>query len=198
MLPIFPLGTVLFPGGSLPLRIFEARYMDMVKDCISSGSRFGVCLITQGQETGAPARHEDIGCEAVLKDWDMEQLGILQIRCMGTRRFRILSSEIRPSGLIEAKVDYLPDEPELVLPEEYVALAALAQRIVGDLEKKRPKPIQKMVEAPYEYASANWVGRRLCEFLPIPNPVKQGLMALDDPAGRLQLVQHYLRLQGIL
>lgn len=198
MLPLFPLNSVLYPGGSLPLRVFETRYMDMVKDCISSGKSFGVCLITQGQEVGAPASHEDVGCEAVLKDWDMEQLGILQIRVVGTRRFRVRSSQVRASGLIEAEVDYLPDETPMVLPEEYVALAALSQRIVNDLGQKRPKPIQKMVEEPYEYASANWVGRRLCEFLPIPNPIKHRLMVLDDPLGRLQLVQHYLKQQGIL
>ncbi len=189
---------MLFPGGSLPLRVFETRYMDMAKACLSSGSSFGVCSITSGREVGDSATHEPVGCEALIKDWDMQQLGILQIRVMGQRRFRIESSVVQSSGLIEAEVEFLGVEQDQVLPEEFVPLAALAQRIILDLEARRPEAIQKMVEPPYEYASASWVGRRLCEFLPIPNPIKHQLMQLSDPLGRLNLVKHFLAQQGIL
>jgi uncharacterized protein len=197
-LPLFLLSTILFPGGSLPLRVFEARYMDMAKACLSAGSTFGVCAITAGQEVGSKASHEMAGCEASIKDWDMEQLGILQIRVAGLRRFTIESSTVLPSGLVEAEVKFIEPEIDQVLPEEYVPLAALAQRIVLDLEQRRSQDIQKMVELPYDYASASWVGQRLCEFLPIPTPIKHQLMVLSDPIGRLKLVQHFLHQQGIL
>jgi uncharacterized protein len=197
-LPIFPLSTVLFPGGSLPLRVFEARYMEMAKACLSTGSRFGVCVITSGKEVGGAATHEMVGCEAQIKDWDMQQLGILQIRAMGTRRFQVLSTIVQASGLIEAEVEFLEAEPDQVLPEEFVPLAALTQRIILDLVKRSPEPIQKLVEAPYQYASASWVGQRLCEFLPIPNPIKHQLMHLSDPIGRLKLVKHFLEQQGVI
>jgi uncharacterized protein len=197
-LPIFPLTTVLFPGGSLPLRIFETRYMDMAKSCLREGSNFGVCAITSGPEVGAGAAYEMIGCEAKIQDWDMQQLGILQIRVMGQRRFKVSSSSVSPAGLVEAEVEFLEPEVDQVLPEEFVALAALAQRIVRDLEQRRPEAIQKMVEPPYDYASASWVGQRLCEFLPIRHPIKHQLMALSDPLGRLKLVKHFLEQQDIL
>jgi uncharacterized protein len=189
---------VLFPGGSLPLRVFEARYMDMAKACLSSGSSFGVCVITSGKEVGGTATHEMVGCEAQIKDWDMQQLGILQIRALGLRRFQISSSVVQASGLIEAEVEFIDEESDQVLPEEFVPLAALAQRIILDLAKRGSEPIQKMVEAPYQYASSSWVGQRLCEFLPIPNPIKHQLLKLSDPVGRLKLVKHFLKQQGIL
>ncbi len=198
MLPIFPLSTVLFPGGSLPLRIFEPRYMDMIKACLSQGSRFGVCLITQGHEVGAPAVHEAEGCEAEVREWDMAQLGILQVRVLGLRRFRIQSSQVRSNGLIEAEVDYLPDEVELPLPVEHAALAKLMQRICEELEAGDGPSILRRVETPGQFASANWVGQRLCECLPLPLPIKQRLMMLDDPLGRLQVLQHFLKQQGVL
>jgi uncharacterized protein len=189
---------VLFPGGSLPLRVFEARYMDMAKACLNSALSFGVCTITSGQEVGGKATHEMVGCEAQIKDWDMQQLGILQIRVMGLRRFQIHSSVVQGSGLIEAEVEFLAPEPDQILPQEYVPLAALAQRIILDLEKRRSEPVQKVVEAPYQYASASWVGQRLCELLPIPMSVKHQLMQLSDPLGRLKLVKHFLEQQRIL
>ncbi len=180
------------------MRVFETRYMDMAKACLSAGSSFGVCSITSGREVGDTAIHESVGCEALIKDWDMQQLGILQIRVMGHRRFSIVSSVVQSSGLIEAEVEFLEAEPDHVLPEEFVPLAALAQRIILDLEERRPEAVQKMAEPPYEYTSASWVGQRLCEFLPIPNAIKHQLMQLSDPVGRLNLVKHFLEQQGVL
>jgi uncharacterized protein len=157
-----------------------------------------VCAITVGNEVGGQAIHEYVGCEAQIKDWDMQQLGILQIRVMGLRRFNIIAAITRASGLIEADVEFIEQEVDQVLPEEFVALAALTQKIVLDLERRRPQAIQKMVEPPYEYASASWVGQRLSEFLPMPTTIKHQLMQLNDPIGRLKLVKHFLEQQGVL
>jgi uncharacterized protein len=172
--------------------------MDMAKTCLASGSGFGVCAIASGREVGGMATHEAVGCEAKIKDWDMQQLGILQIRVMGLRRFRIISKEVLASGLIEAEVAFVEAEQDQVLPEEFVPLAALAQKIILDLEQRRPEAIQKMVEPPFEYASASWVGQRLSEFLPIPLTIKHQFMELSDPIGRLKLVKHYLEQKGVL
>jgi uncharacterized protein len=172
--------------------------MDMAKACLSAGTCFGVCAITAGNEVGGQATHEWVGCEAQIKDWDMQQLGILQVRVLGLRRFNIISSMTQASGLIEAEVEFIEQEVDQVLPEAFVALAALTQKIVLDLDQRRPQAIQKMVEPPYEYASASWVGQRLCEFLPMPPAIKHQLMLLNDPIGRLELVKHFLEQQGVL
>src|SRR6185503_19392245 len=103
-IPLFPLNTVLFPGGVLPLRVFEARYLDMTRDCMKSGTPFGVCLIHEGSEVGAPAVPRSVGCTATITDWDMQQLGVLNLRTRGERRFRILSSGANKQGLISAEV----------------------------------------------------------------------------------------------
>ena len=172
--------------------------MEMAKACLANNTGFGVCLISKGSEVGEAASHEPLGCEAQIKDWDMEQLGILQVRCVGARRFKILSSEVNSSGLVQAEVEYLEEESDLVLPQEFVPLAALAQRIIQDIEKKRSNPAQGLVQEPYDFASASWVSRRLCEFLPIPSSIKHQLMMLNDPVGRLNLVKHFLEQQGVL
>ena len=172
--------------------------MDMAKACLSEKSSFGVCLITQGAEVGEAASHEMQGCEALINEWDMEQLGILQVRCTGARRFHILRSETLAGGLIRAEVEFFEEEQDLVLPEEFVPLAALTQRIVQDLVSKPTKPTQSMVQEPYDYASASWVSRRLCEFLPMPGGIKHQLMVLNDPVGRLTLVKHFLQQHGVI
>src|SRR5262245_37563064 len=96
--PLFPLGTVLFPGGQLPLKIFEARYMDMAKVCIKDGSPFGVCLIASGREVGTPALPHSVGTLARIDSWDMPQLGLLHVQCRGSERFRILSKRVEGNG----------------------------------------------------------------------------------------------------
>jgi hypothetical protein len=111
-LPLFPLGAVLFPGGSLPLRIFETRYMDMAKACLREGAPFGVCLIREGREVGAPATPFDVGTLATIEAWDMQQLGMLQIVARGGQRFRILERRVQPDGLLRASVEILADDAD--------------------------------------------------------------------------------------
>ena len=109
-MPIFPLGTVLFPGAVLPLRIFEVRYMDMAKACLKDGSPFGVCLIREGEEVGAPAVPEPVGCLARIAECDVEELGILKVKAEGLERFRIVSREVNRQGLIVGEVERLAAE----------------------------------------------------------------------------------------
>jgi Lon protease-like protein len=190
---LFPLNTVLFPGGVLPLRVFEARYMDMVRECMQREAAFGVCLITRGGEVGQPAEHEEIGCLARIVDWDMAQLGLLQIRTIGAQRFRVLERRVRKDGLARADIQPIPDDPQVGIPEDLAACARLAQHIVADLEQRAADTQHRMVAQPYDFDSAAWVSNRLCEFLPIPMKARQKLMALDDPLARLSLVHQFLQ-----
>ena len=197
-LPIFPLGTVLFPGGRLPLRIFEARYMDMVRNCMRDSAPFGVCRITRGGEVGEPAEHERIGCLGRIADWDMAQPGVLQIMLLGDRRFQINDERIEKDGLITARVELINDDALFAVPDEFRESAELLRKILIDLESRSDESEHNPVASPYQFDSCAWVANRLCELLPIPIGAKQKLMELNDPASRLSLVQQFLQQRKVL
>ena len=182
-LPIFPLSSVLFPGGVLPLRIFEPRYMDMVRERMQRDAPFGICLITRGGEVGETADHESVGCLAHIRGWDMEQLGVLQLRAVGGQRLRVLEREVSANGLIRAKVELLPDDPQMPIPEEMNDCVALIRRIVDELRTREPDPERRMIAEPCDFESAAWVANRIAEFMPIPTPAKrQACGCSADPA----------------
>lgn len=191
MLPIFPLNTVLFPGGHLPLRIFEARYMDMASDCLKTGQPFGVCLIKEGREVGAPAVPESIGCTARIIDCDMQQLGVLNVVTRGEKRFRVLSQSANPQGLLRAEVEWLTPEEEAAVPDEYSACVKLLRMIAED-----SRFAAMSTDARFE--SATWVSYRLSEVLPIPARVKQMLLELTGSVPRLQVLHGFLKQQGLI
>lgn len=197
-LPIFPLGAVLFPGGALPLRVFEARYMDMVRECMQRATPFGVCLITRGHEVGEAAEHEEIGCLATISEWDMEQLGLLKIRARGGARFRVRARRVQKDGLIRAEALPIAADPELPVPQGYAVCADLLRKIVHDHVEREPNLLGRMVGEPYAFESATWVGNRLSEFLPISPRARQKLMELDDPLARLSLVHQFLERQRVI
>jgi len=205
-LPLFPLNTVLFPGGVLPLRVFEARYMDMVRQCMKSGAPFGVVLITRGGEVGAPAATESVGTIARIAAWDMPQLGVLHLRAIGGDRFRIEQRELQPDGLQVARVEPIAPDEDQPLEQEYRPCADLLQRVIDDVGSRRvdeqdgaQDPISSMpFESPYRFDSSVWVGNRLCEFMPVPLRAKQKLMELQDAASRLALVRRFLLQHGVL
>jgi len=179
--PLFPLGTVLFPGGQLPLRIFEQRYLEMAKACLRDGSPFGVCLIREGTEVGAPAVPEDVGCLARIVHWDMEQLGLLQIVAQGGRRFRILSRGTQADGLVTASVELLPEDSDAPVPEDSLC-RKLLQRIASEHG-------EKLFAQPWNFESSSWVSARLAEVLPLPAETKQRLLEIGDGAQRLGILQ---------
>lgn len=193
-LPIFPLGTVLFPGGVLPLRVFEPRYVDMVRGCLREDRPFGVCLITRGREVGEAAQHESIGCLARIADFDATpQPGVLKLRCLGGTRFEVLSRRVQKDGLALADVETLDDDPVVAVPDEFAPSVQLLRRIVQDLDTRPDTAGERLVEPPHAFDAAAWVANRLCEFLPLPQTARQRLMALDDPLVRLKLVHDFLR-----
>lgn len=197
-IPIFPLGTVLFPGGRLPLRIFETRYMDMVRSCMRNGTPFGVCRITAGNEVGKPADHEAVGCQARIIDWDMKDVGVLRITVLGSERFRVLERTIAADGLISASVQMIGDDPLEPVPQQYDACAALLRNVIADIERQTPEPENRPIAAPYRFDSSAWVGNRLCELLSIPTAAKQKLMELEEPQVRLSLIDQYLKQQKVI
>ena len=176
-IPIFPLQTVLFPDGPLPLRIFETRYLDMVSRCLKEERGFGVCLIAEGQETGV-ARTHAVGTEATIRDWGPGPEGLLHILARGGRRFRLRSTRTQADGLNLGEVDWLLEETA-PLPEAALPLAELLRGIVTQLEDRYPSP---------EYGDAGWVAYRLAELLPISLSQRQYLLELNDSGKRLEIL----------
>lgn len=186
--PLFPLHTVLFPGGPLPLRLFEPRYLQMVSDCLRHDRCFGVCLISDGREVGEAATPHDTGTTARIVDWHQRHDGLLGISTRGERRFRILSREVQPNQLTVAKVELLPEDAELDVPDKYLALVELLRRLLEQAG-------HHYADLPRRYGDAAWVGYRLAELLPLSLPSKQYLLEMEDPVARLE--QLYDRLEGL-
>ena len=185
-LAIFPLNAVLFPGGLLPLRIFEQRYMEMAKSCLKNDGHFGICLIRSGREVGAPAVPELIGSTAKIVEWDMQHLGVLSVKVQGGRRFRIIESRVTQTGLTRASVEMLPHDADSSLPEEFDACAMLLKAV---FEERGPE----IVAAPLRFESSSWVSSRLAEILPVPLAAKQKLLELDDARQRIEILGKFLQ-----
>jgi len=189
--PIFPLGTVLFPGGVLPLKIFEVRYVDMAKGCLKEGAGFGVCLIREGAEVGAPAVPEPVGCLARIADCDVEELGVLKVRAEGLERFRIVSTDVSPQGLVLGRI-------EVLHAESAVSEAPGLAQCVEFLRKVMPAIGAERFTEPYRFEDVSWVGFRLAEILPLRIDVKQKLLELTDAAARLAILHRFLQQQKLV
>ncbi|WP_428826145.1 LON peptidase substrate-binding domain-containing protein [Azonexus sp. IMCC34842] len=190
-IPLFPLNAVLFPGGVLPLKIFEQRYLDMAAACLKGDKPFGICLIASGGETGTAAQPHPVGTLATIGNWEMEQLGILMITAHGGRRFRIIETRVGPDNLLEASVELLADTLPATLPGERGRLLPLLRRVVNDLGNER-------IPEPHRYDDAEWVGYRITEVLPIQNLAKQKLLELEDPLARLEILEKFLDQRKLL
>jgi len=194
-LALFPLSTVLFPGGQLPLKIFEQRYIDMAKTCLKEGRPFGVCLITQGAEVttvrGAPPEFVKVGTEARIVDFDMPQLGILHVATRGEARFQVQSHTVEASGLIQGEVTPIAEEPKVPLAEGFAPLANLLELIAGRVGPQN-------FPAERDYGDASWVGYRLAELLPLPLHIKQSMLEINDADVRLKVLQQFLVQQGLI
>jgi Lon protease-like protein len=193
-LPLFPLNLVLYPDAVLALRVFEARYLDLVSDCMKHGSGFGVvCLKSNGAEAGRSTKKidfETVGVLARIDDVDAEQAGILRLRCTGTQRFRLQGAAWqRDDGLWQSVAEALPeDPPRSPGPAMLKTVSALAEAI------RKLQQLEKVPFAePYRLNDAGWVANRWCELLPVPLAAKQKLMELADPVIRLSIVDGYLR-----
>lgn len=186
--PLFPLSTVLFPGGPLPLRIFEARYVDMVRHCMRQRCPFGVLLIRVGSEVGASggAETSEIGTTARIVDFNSLPDGLLGITCIGERKFSVVKRWQQPDGLHVGDIQFIPPDERLDLPGEFQHLGQLLRKVLpelGDLYANVPK----------HFTDASWVGMRLAEILPISLSEKQYCLELNDPLMRLARLNPLIR-----
>jgi len=194
-LPLFPLKAVLFPGGLLPLKVFEQRYIDMTKRCIQDDKPFGVCLLTRGEEVarrGAPDSPEFalVGTLAKITSWDMPQLGILHLKTEGGTRFQVQSHRTASDGLVLAQAAAILPEPRLALPDIHRPLADLLELMINRVGRKN------FVGDALDDAS--WVGYRLAELLPLPATIKQSMLEINDSEVRLKAIAQFLKRQDLL
>ena len=213
-LPLFPLGSVLFPGGLLPLRVFEVRYLDMIGKAHRAGTPFGVVCLTHGAEVrvaGAQAEQfASVGTLARIETFASPQPGLQQIECIGTERFRVQRSALQKNGLWTATVEVLPDDLSVAVPDDLAHTAIALRRVVQTLQERlqaeRASQTQEVegtagmrlpLAEPWHFDDCGWVANRWCEFLPVQSELKQRLMELDSPLMRLELVSDVLARTGI-
>jgi uncharacterized protein len=201
-LPLFPLNTVLFPDGLLPLRIFEARYIDMVRACLRDNDPFGVCLLHSGAEVAQPgmlSTPETIGCLAQIIEIDIEQFGLMSLRTRGTTRFRLLDWHTESDGLLRGNASLLDADPPVqddAHLERLGVCAEVLERIITTFRTRDPDNLPFL--EPFELDNAAWVSNRLGEILPISLRARQKLMELEDAAVRLEVVHHYMLQHAML
>ena len=190
-LPLFPLNTVLFPGCVLDLQIFEARYLDMIARCMKQGTGFGVVCILDGREVGdAPQDIARIGCEALIRDFQQQDNGLLGIRVEGGRRFEVLSTELQRNQLLLAEVEWLEEVPEQPLQEEDQDLLALLKALAEH-------PMVAALNMSTEVAGQQSLANQLAYLLPFAEADKIELLQVDDPQQRLDGIQVLLdEIQG--
>lgn len=185
-IPLFPLNTVLFPGGQLQLRIFEPRYLDLVRECTRTGSSFGVCHILEGHEVGEPATPAAVGTLARITDFSYRDDGLLGIATEGGGRFRVLRARVRSDGLLRGEVEPWPVEATQQVPVEFALLQTILERLVETIG-----PQWRHAERS-SYEDASWLGFRLSELLPLVGEERQQLLEMTDPLQRLAVLRDIL------
>lgn len=179
-IPVFPLQTVLVPGGFLPLQIFEPRYLDMVRDCVRDDVGFGVCLVLEGVVSKGEAQHTRVGTLARVYDWHNMENGLLGVSTRGHGKFHIQSTRARDNGLMMADVEWLVEPAGVPVPDSCLLLSSFVDRLMDKLSANYPEFDRSHLD------DAGWVGYRLTELLPLKNLERQGLLELDNPIQRLE------------
>jgi Lon protease-like protein len=208
-LPLFPLTTVLFPSGYLPLQIFEVRYLDMIGRCFKNNAPFGVITLDKGSEvrkapdapTDAPSVAQEIfypvGTLARITSLSRPQPGLMLIQCTGLQRFEVAERSLLKHGLWVANVNLLADDQSVGIPEDLKPVADTLKRVVSTLQVQGTAEDQMPIQPPYQYDDCAWVANRWCDVLPMPLELKNRLMSLDNPLVRLELVSDLLERNGI-
>lgn len=200
-LPLFPLGSVLFPEGLLALRVFEVRYLDMVRKCHQMGAPFGVVSLTQGHEVrqaGAPEEQfSEVGTLAVIEQLDSPQPGLISVQCRGSQRFRIVQRSHLVHGLWIADVTHIGPDLAVPVPDDLRKASQALAQVLNTLQQRDPDSPSALVPTAAQLDDCGWVANRWCELLPVPLELKQRLMELDNPLVRLELVGDVLERTGI-
>ena len=208
--PLFPLQSVLFPGGLLPLRIFEVRYLDMIGRCHKAGQPFGVVCLTEGRDVLQPATGKaapsgeafvreafmPVGTLAVIDELERPQPGLMMIRCSGTQRFRLKSSEKLKHGLWVGDLEPIAADAVVPVPDDLAATRSALQKLLLQIEQSVEHASQMPVQGPWQWDDCGWLANRWCELLPLAAEVKHRFMALDNPLLRLELVADALDQMG--
>jgi len=208
-LPLFPLGTVLFPGGYLPLQIFEVRYLDMIGKCFKTGAPFGVVSLNRGHEVrqapgnkpGGDSFAQEIfyptGTLARITHRSRPQAGLMVIQCTGEQRFTVSNHHLLKHGLWVADVALQPEDQKVAIPPAPLAVATTLKRVIQTLQEQQLQADQMLIQQPYQFDDCSWVANRWCELLPMALELKHRMMALDNPLVRLELVSDLLERNGI-
>ena len=192
-LPLFPLNTVLFPQGVLPLRIFEARYLDMVRACLRHKTQFVIVAVTDEntvKNDGMP--FADIGTACIIMDVDVTEIGLMNIRCMGEKKVRIKTATQQVDGLWIAELEDIALEPLMAIPEDLTLAQEYLQQLIDSLIKQDIEETYMPLTKPFLMDDCGWVANRWSEILSMPLIQKQRMLALDSPLIRLELVQDLL------
>lgn len=198
-IPLFPLSTVLFPGGLLPLQIFEVRYLDMIARCIADAAPFGVVLLTQGGEVRSPEareRFEDTGTLATVIDTTGSSANLLQVVCRGGARFELHSTLQRANGLWMGEAELVEQDQDVHIPAELRGASEALERVLATLTDV-PQHRWPLLP-PFQLDDCSWVSNRWCELLPLPDGQKQQMLMLDNPLIRLELLHDVLDEHGML
>jgi hypothetical protein len=197
--PLFPLGTVLFPGGRLPLQIFEVRYLDMVNQCRRTGSPFGVVSLIQGREVRSAGDEEtasevfqSIGTLAHITAWESPQPGLMRIDCLGGQRFKLVAHRKLKHGLWVADVLAMAEAAPLAIPLDLLPVAQQLERLIQHMQASELDPAECPIAAPFALDDCAWVANRWTELLPLSPEMKQNLLALDSPLMQLELIGDFL------
>jgi uncharacterized protein len=187
-LPLFPLNTVLFPGGRLHLKVFEARYLDLAADCLRHALPFGVCLIKQGGEVGPAAVPETVGTYARIATVDMDTPGVMRIEAYGEGRFVIENTRLEANQLVIGQVRDKDDEPPLPVPANQRAALTFLSTLAAKVPGAGLGNIQD---------DATWVGFRLAEVLPLKSGARQAMLEMNDAVKRLEILLEFMRRNGL-
>jgi Lon protease-like protein len=201
-LPLFPLQTVLFPGGVLPLKIFEVRYLDLIGRCHREGTPFGIVTLSQGQEVRTAQSADevffDVGTLATVTRFERPQPGLLQIECLGGQRFRVKASQRLGHGLwVATEAEPLPDDPPAHIPDEQMHLVRMLEQVARGMKSAEGRGMDELWQPPHRWDDAGWVANRWCELLPVKVELRQRCMALNHPVLRLELVDDMLERLGV-
>lgn len=199
-IPLFPLGSTLYPHGLLPLKIFEVRYLDMIKHCFKERKPFGVVTLLEGDEIRKPEEKisfSKFGTLAKIIEFDAVSPSLFAIACEGTQRFQVLESDRQKNGLWTAKVQLLADDSNVAIPDNLMLSADTLESFFKKFVEQGLSPQQVPIANPWRLNECGWVANRWCEMLPLPPEQKVHLLAMDDPRLRLDLVQEILEELGI-
>lgn len=200
-IPLFPLATVLFPGGYLPLQIFEVRYLDMIKKALAAGTGFGVVTLTEGGEVRTPNGPQElagVGTMAMIRASAAPMPGLMQIQCFGTSRFRIESAEQMKLGLWMGRVQMVEADQAVSIPTELDDTANALGNLIKTLQDEEVPADEMPIQSPFRLDECGWVANRWSELLSLPAEEKLRLLTLDNPLVRLELIQDLLQERGLL